>query len=81
MSHAIFNVHLVSKADPVISSNFHHVHDFTWSSIYHTEPLFTDKLHKSRMIINVVLRSLSVNNGSVFTTEPLHVKSCTRHSH
>ncbi len=53
MSHAIFNAHLVSKASPVIGGNFHHVCDFTWSSIYHTEPLFTDKLHKSRLIINV----------------------------
>ncbi len=55
-------MHLVSKAGPVISNNFHHVRDFTWNSIYHTEPLFTDKLRKSRLIMNVVLRSLSVNN-------------------
>ncbi len=66
MSHAIFNEHLVSKAGPVISSYFHHVRDFTWSSIYHTEPLFTDKLRKTTFIINLDLRSLSVNNGSVY---------------
>ncbi len=65
MSHAIFNAHLGSKAGPLISGNFHHVRDFTWSSIYHTEPLFTDKLRKSWLLMNVVLRSLSVNNGSV----------------
>ncbi len=29
ISHAIFNAHLVSKAGPVISGNFHHVRDFT----------------------------------------------------
>ncbi len=58
----LFNVHLVSKTGPVISNNFHHVRYFTWSSIYHREPLFTDKLCKSRLIMNVVLPSLSVNN-------------------
>ncbi len=65
ISHAIFNAHLVSEAGPVISGNFHHVRDFTWSSIYHTESLFTDKLHKTTFIINLDLHSLSVNNGSV----------------
>ncbi len=54
ISHAILNAHLVSKAGPVISGNFHNVHDFTWSSIYHTKPLFTDKLCKSRLIMNMV---------------------------
>ncbi len=38
ISHAIFNAHLVSKSGPVISGNFHHMHDFTKSSIYYTEP-------------------------------------------
>ncbi len=37
--HAVFNAHLVSKAGPVISGNFHHVRDFTRSSIYNTNPL------------------------------------------
>ncbi len=60
MSHAIFNAHFVNKAGLEISGNFHYVRDFTWSSLYHTEPLFTDKLHKSRLIMNVVLLSLSV---------------------
>ncbi len=50
ISCAIFNAHLVSKAGPVISGNFHHVRDFTWRCIYHTEPLFTDKLRKSRLM-------------------------------
>ncbi len=31
--HVIFNAHLVSKARPVISGNFHYVRDFTWNSI------------------------------------------------
>ncbi len=52
ISHVMINPHLVSKASPVISGNFHHVHDFTWSNIYYTEPLFTDKLCKSRLIMN-----------------------------
>ncbi len=50
ISRAIFNAHLVSKAGPVISGNFHHVRDFTWCCIYHTEPLFTDKIRKSRLM-------------------------------
>ncbi len=54
--HAIFNAHLVSKAGPVISGNFHHVRDFTWSSVYHTELLFTDKLRKTMFIINLDLQ-------------------------
>ncbi len=37
--HAISNAHLVSKAGPVISSNFHHVHDFTQSSIHSQWPM------------------------------------------
>ncbi len=66
MSHAIFNAHLVSKAGSVISVNFITCVDCTWSSIYHTEPLFTDKLRKTTFIINLDLRSLSVNNGLVW---------------
>ncbi len=50
ISRAIFNAHLVSKAGPVISGNFHHVRDFTWRCIYHTESLFTDKIRKSRLM-------------------------------
>ncbi len=61
MSHVIFNAHLVRKAGPVISGNFHHVCDFTWRCSYHTEPLFTDKLRKSRLIMNVVLHNFSMN--------------------
>lgn len=52
---AISNVYLVSKASPVISNNFHHVRDFTRSSIYNTEPLFTDKLLKTTFNINLDL--------------------------
>ncbi len=33
ISHSIFKVHLASKAGSVISGNFHHVRNFTWSSI------------------------------------------------
>uniref|UniRef100_A0A8C0XSM2 Immunoglobulin V-set domain-containing protein n=1 Tax=Cyprinus carpio carpio TaxID=630221 RepID=A0A8C0XSM2_CYPCA len=40
----IFNAHLISKAGSVISGKSLHVRAFTWSSIYYTELLFTDKL-------------------------------------
>ncbi len=62
MLHVIFNAHLVSKAGPVISGNFHHMRDVTWSSIYHTKPLFTDKLHKSWFIMNMVPESIQNQN-------------------
>uniref|UniRef100_A0A8C1INN0 Glutamate-ammonia ligase (glutamine synthase) c n=1 Tax=Cyprinus carpio TaxID=7962 RepID=A0A8C1INN0_CYPCA len=56
----IIHAHLASKAGSLISGKFHQVL---------LEPLLTDKLRKSMLIMNLDLRSLSVNNGSAQVTQ------------